>query len=117
MYAYDDGHILVHGDHDDVVLEHRVEEHVREALEHDVASSGISGCSGRPSDIEAARPTVSLNAAMMRAASHWKPWERYAMALAACFTPAWRTLTVLVEPATVLRWHRIGLRWLLRVRL
>lgn len=39
----------------------------------------------------------------------WRPWERYTMALAASLTPAWRTVTVLVQPATVLGWHRQGL--------
>jgi putative transposase len=46
----------------------------------------------------------------------WKPWERYAMALTTHFAPAWRTVTMLVQPATVLRWHRIGLRGLWRRR-
>jgi hypothetical protein len=46
----------------------------------------------------------------------WKPWERCVMALAARVTPAWRTVTLLVQPATVLRWHRIGLRALWRRR-
>src|SRR5688572_14836540 len=48
----------------------------------------------------------------------WKPWERCAMTLAARLTPAWRTVTVLVQPATVLRWHRLGLRafWTRRSR-
>lgn len=32
------------------------------------------------------------------------------MALAARFAPAWRTVAVLLQPATVLRWHRIGVR-------
>jgi hypothetical protein len=34
----------------------------------------------------------------------WKPWERYATALATRFAPAWRTVTMLVQPATVLRY-------------
>lgn len=46
----------------------------------------------------------------------WKPWERHAMAPATRFAPAWRTVTMLVQPATVLRWHRIGLRGLWRRR-
>jgi putative transposase len=44
----------------------------------------------------------------------WNPWERYAMAVATRFAPAWRTVTILVQPATVLRWHRIRLRGLWR---
>jgi transposase InsO family protein len=38
------------------------------------------------------------------------------MALATRFVPAWRTVTMLVQPATVLRWHRIGFRGLWRRR-
>jgi hypothetical protein len=34
---------VLHGDYDDVAFAHRVEEHVRKALEHDVASSGDVG--------------------------------------------------------------------------
>ena len=30
----------------------------------------------------------------------WRPRDRYAMALAARFAPAWRTVTMLVQPAT-----------------
>ena len=58
------------------------------------------------------RPHVKLVAenALLRQRPRWNPWERYAMALATRFAPAWRTVTVLVQPATVLRWHRIGLR-------
>lgn len=40
----------------------------------------------------------------------WTPWQRLLMTLAARFTPAWRTVTLLVQPATILRWHRAGLR-------
>src|SRR5262249_36507412 len=40
---------------------------------------------------------------------HWTPWQRFAMAIAAQLTPAWRTVTFLVQPATILRWHRAGL--------
>jgi hypothetical protein len=46
----------------------------------------------------------------------WKPWERYAMALTTRFAPAWRTVTMLVQPATIVRWHHIGLRELWRRR-
>jgi len=40
----------------------------------------------------------------------WTPWQRLVMTLAARLTPAWRTLTLLVQPATILCWHRAGLR-------
>jgi putative transposase len=40
----------------------------------------------------------------------WAPWQRFAMGLAARFAPAWRSATLLVQPATVLRWHRAGFR-------
>ena len=40
----------------------------------------------------------------------WKPWQRFAMVIAARFTPAWRTASFLVQPATILRWHRAGVR-------
>src|SRR5688572_11320000 len=50
------------------------------------------------------RPHVKLVAenALLRQRPRWNPWERYAMALATRFAPAWRTVTVLVQPATVL---------------
>jgi hypothetical protein len=40
----------------------------------------------------------------------WMPWQRFAMAIAARLTPAWRRVMFLVQPATILRWHRAGLR-------
>jgi transposase InsO family protein len=40
----------------------------------------------------------------------WTPWQRFVMSVAARITPAWQTVTFLVEPATILRWHRAGLR-------
>src|SRR5260370_7609170 len=46
----------------------------------------------------------------------WRPWERFAMALAASMAPAWQPTILLVQPATILRWHRIGLRAFLRHR-
>src|SRR5260370_14911722 len=46
----------------------------------------------------------------------WRPWERYAMALAVSRAPAWQATLLLVQPATILRWHRIGLRAFLRHR-
>src|SRR5260370_39183124 len=46
----------------------------------------------------------------------WRPWERFAMALAASMAPAWHPTILLVQPATILRWHRIGLPASLRHR-
>jgi hypothetical protein len=40
----------------------------------------------------------------------WTPWERLVMSVAARLTPAWRTVTFLVQPATILRWHGAGFR-------
>ena len=40
----------------------------------------------------------------------WAPWQRFAMALAARLAPRWRSAVLLVQPATILRWHRAGLR-------
>lgn len=40
----------------------------------------------------------------------WMPWERLVMSVAARLTPAWQTVTFLVQPATILRWHRAGFR-------
>jgi hypothetical protein len=36
----------------------------------------------------------------------WLPWQRFAMAIGARLVPEWRTVTFLVQPATILRWHR-----------
>lgn len=41
---------------------------------------------------------------------HWTPWQRLVMSVAARLTPAWQTVTFLVQPATILRWHRAGFR-------
>ena len=38
----------------------------------------------------------------------WAPWQRFSIALAARVAPAWREATLLVQPATILRWHRAG---------
>jgi putative transposase len=48
----------------------------------------------------------------------WAPWQRFTMGLAAGFAPAWRSAILLVQPATILRWHREGFRmlWLRRSR-
>ena len=40
----------------------------------------------------------------------WTPWQRFTMGLAARLAPAWRDAALLVQPATILRWHRAGLR-------
>jgi hypothetical protein len=40
----------------------------------------------------------------------WAPWQRFTMGLAARMAPAWRDAALLIQPATVLRWHRAGLR-------
>jgi hypothetical protein len=40
----------------------------------------------------------------------WAPWQRYTMGLAARLAPGWRDATLLVQPATILRWHRAGFR-------
>ncbi len=46
----------------------------------------------------------------------WAPWQRFTMGLAARFAPAWRSATLLVQPAAVLRWHRAGFRLFWRRR-
>jgi hypothetical protein len=46
----------------------------------------------------------------------WAPWQRFRMGLAARIAPAWRDATLLVQPATILRWHRAGLRTFWRRR-
>ncbi len=40
----------------------------------------------------------------------WAPWQRFTMGLAARRAPAWREATLLVRPATILRWHKAGFR-------
>jgi len=46
----------------------------------------------------------------IRGRVQWAPWQRFTMALAARVAPAWREATLLIEPATILRWHRAGFR-------
>src|ERR1700690_1273479 len=46
----------------------------------------------------------------IRGRVRWTPWERLTMGLAARLAPAWRTAVLLVQPATVLRWHRAWFR-------
>jgi hypothetical protein len=40
----------------------------------------------------------------------WTPWQRFTIVLAARMAPAWREATLLIQPATILRWHRGGFR-------
>jgi hypothetical protein len=40
----------------------------------------------------------------------WTPWQRFTMGLAARLAPAWQDATLLVQAATILRWHRAGFR-------
>ena len=46
----------------------------------------------------------------------WAPWQRFTMGMAARMAPAWRSATLLVQPATILRWHRAGFRLFWRRR-
>jgi hypothetical protein len=34
----------------------------------------------------------------------WTPWQRFTIVLAARIAPAWREATLLIQPATILRW-------------
>src|SRR6267154_5968331 len=52
----------------------------------------------------------------IRGRVQWEPWQRFTMALAARVAPAWRQATLLIEPGTILRWHRAGFRALWRRR-
>src|SRR6267378_5770783 len=40
----------------------------------------------------------------------WARWQRFTMGLAARVASAWREATLLVQPATILRWQRAGFR-------
>src|SRR5438552_10634556 len=40
----------------------------------------------------------------------WAPWQRFTMGLTARLAPAWPDATLLVQPATILRWHQAGCR-------
>src|SRR5438309_653013 len=40
----------------------------------------------------------------------WTPWQRFTIVLAARVAPAWREATLLIQPATILRWHCAGFR-------
>ena len=46
----------------------------------------------------------------------WSPAQRWTIALLATWTGMWRTAVTLVQPATVLRWHREGFRLFWRWR-
>ncbi|MGO9836794.1 MAG: integrase core domain-containing protein [Polyangiaceae bacterium] len=52
----------------------------------------------------------------VRGRVRWTPWERFTMGLAARLAPAWRTAVLLVQPATIVRWHRAWFRALWRRR-
>src|SRR5437016_3296047 len=38
----------------------------------------------------------------------WTPWQRFMIVLTARVAPAWRDAILLIQPATILRWHRAG---------
>ena len=40
----------------------------------------------------------------------WTPWQRFTIVFASLVAPAWREATLLIQPATILRWHRAGFR-------
>jgi len=40
----------------------------------------------------------------------WRPWQRFTMGLATRVVQAWRGAILLVQPDTLLRWHRAGWR-------
>jgi putative transposase len=46
----------------------------------------------------------------------WAVWQRVAMLIAARMAPAWRSAVLLVQPATIVRWHRAWFRALWRRR-
>ena len=46
----------------------------------------------------------------------WSPAQRWTIAVLARWTGTWRTAVTLVQPATVLRWHREGFRLFWRWR-
>ena len=47
---------------------------------------------------------------------HLRPMDRAILVLLARFVPTWRGATLLVQPETILRWHREGFRLLWRRR-
>src|SRR5258705_4754344 len=46
----------------------------------------------------------------------WTPWQRFMIVLTARVAPAWREAILLIQPATILRWHRAGFFWRRRSR-
>src|ERR1700682_3538178 len=40
----------------------------------------------------------------------WTPCQRFMIVLTARVAPAWRDAILLIQPATILRWHRAGFR-------
>ena len=48
----------------------------------------------------------------------WAPWQRFTMGLAAGLVPAWHDATLLIQPATIIRWYTAGFRafWRQRAR-
>lgn len=46
----------------------------------------------------------------------WAPWQRFTMVVAARVARRWRAAVLLVQPATILRWHRVGFRMFWRYR-
>jgi len=52
----------------------------------------------------------------IRGRVRWTPWQRLTMGVAARLAPAWRAAVLLVQPATILRWHRAGVRAVWRRR-
>src|SRR5437016_9782677 len=38
----------------------------------------------------------------------WTPWQRFMIVLTARVAPAWRDAILLIQPATILRWHHAG---------
>ena len=52
----------------------------------------------------------------IRGRVRWTPWERFTTSFAARLAPSWRTAVLLVQAATLLRWHQAGFRVLWRRR-
>jgi transposase InsO family protein len=76
---------------------------------------------GLVSDLFRSRATLLAENAMLRqqlivakrkvvGRVRWTPWQRLVMTTAARLTPTWRTVIHLIQPHTILRWHRAGFR-------
>jgi hypothetical protein len=50
----------------------------------------------------------------IRGRARWSPWQRFSMAMVSRFAPQWRQALLLIQPSTILRWHRAGYRALWR---